>query len=174
MVVGQTVSTNKTGNVKKDSCSVVGCWFTSSKLCEIQRINLFPFPVRENPSQAMLWRQILKLPKSTTILKTDRICELHFISGRPERQKDAEDYYPSVFTSDSVINRSFLVSLPGMTTKRPKILEKKSMIDKKYSNSQKLVQSDGSENEIFSDSCVFKHCQSTHGLDSSINFFPIS
>jgi len=58
-----------------------------------------------------------------------------------------------------------------MTTKRPKILEKKSMIDKKYSNSQKLVQSDGSENEIFSDSCVFKHCQSTHGLDNGINFF---
>ena len=35
LVFGETASTNKTGNIKKDSCSVVGCWFTSAKLCEI-------------------------------------------------------------------------------------------------------------------------------------------
>ena len=57
--------------------------------------------------------------------RSSQICELHFIGGKPENLKNSDDYYPSIFACDSVINRKFLASLPGMSRKRSKIRQKK-------------------------------------------------
>ena len=119
-------------------CSVIGCCFKSPKLCQIQKIRLFPFPVRENPVQAMLWCQILKKEKP---LRSSQICELHFIGGKPDSLKNSDDYYPSIFAADSVINRKLLESLPGMSRKRSKIRQKKTELDSNYSSSEKIIDS---------------------------------